>query len=128
MPHAVTIRAKMTDDRPPDNFPDATAWRVELRYRGRRLTVPFYTGPMAGEPTAAGVLECLTSDAYAGEQTFADFCADYGYDEDSRNAERTWRACSALTPRLRRFLRHDFEQVAELARESRDGTVIVRFP
>ena len=30
---------------------------------------------------------------------------------DSRSAERTYKACKALAPRLRRFLGEDFEEV-----------------
>ena len=32
-------------------------------------------------------------DAEAGAQSFEDFCADLGYDTDSRKAEKTWQAC-----------------------------------
>lgn len=37
----------------------------------------------------------FVQDATAGEQSHADFCADYGYDEDSRAAHATWGACVA---------------------------------
>lgn len=36
---------------------------------------------------------CFVSDAFSGEQSFSDFCADFGYDEDSRKAWNTWKAC-----------------------------------
>lgn len=51
-------------------------------------------------PTAYSVLACLTK---YNPGTFADFCADYGYDEDSRTAEKTflavieeWNHCQAM--------------------------------
>ena len=87
-------------------------WRVELRYRGRRLTTDFYGGSAVENITAADVLSSLILDANAGDQSFEDFCGDFGYDEDSRTAERTWRACAAMVPRLRRFLGDDYDRFA----------------
>lgn len=93
----------------PEGWPEGTSpWRVTLRYAGRRLTVPFYTGPLAGSPDAAGVLDCILSDANSPED-FADFCSEYGYDEDSRKAERIHRACRALAPKVQRLLGDDYE-------------------
>jgi hypothetical protein len=40
-------------------------------------------------PTAYDVLSCLTSYEVGG---FEDFCGEYGYDEDSRNAEKVYKA------------------------------------
>lgn len=91
----------------------AHPWTVTLRYGRRRLTVPFWTGSAHTEdPTAADVLACLVSDARAGEQSFEEFCADFGYDSDSRQAHNTWKACSKLAPRVRRLLGDDFERFA----------------
>lgn len=35
----------------------------------------------------------FVSDAMAGAESFHDFCSDFGYNEDSRNAERIYKAC-----------------------------------
>jgi hypothetical protein len=103
-----------SNDTPPEGFaPGSNAWRVTLRYRGRRLTVPFYTGPALGEPDAADVISCLISDTSAGEQSFEDFCSDFGYDQDSRRAEATWKACANLAPKVRGLLGEDFDTFAE---------------
>ena len=40
-------------------------------------------------PTAYDVLTCLTKN---DPGTFKDFCEEFGYDEDSRNAERVYKA------------------------------------
>lgn len=40
-------------------------------------------------PTAYDILACLTK---YDPHTFEDFCADFGYDTDSRKAERTYKA------------------------------------
>lgn len=86
-------------------------WTVTLRYRGRRLTVDFYTGPAAAEPDAASVMECLASDAssVANARGFEDWCSEYGYDTDSRKAERTFKTCAAQTAKLRVLLGDDFD-------------------
>lgn len=36
---------------------------------------------------------CFVSDAVSGLDSFYDFCRNFGYDEDSRNAEKIWKAC-----------------------------------
>lgn len=86
-------------------------WTVTLYYRGRQLTVPFYmgTGHNGNEPEARDVLECLLDDASGVEwQSFEGWCGEYGYDTDSRKAERIYRACERLNHKLRRFLGDDY--------------------
>jgi hypothetical protein len=109
----VTASAKYGGAPRREDWPDAHAYLVTLRFQRRRLTVPFYAGSAhCTEPTAADVLACLVSDASAGEVSFQEFCDAMGYDSDSRAAERTWRACARTAPRLRRFLGEHFETVA----------------
>ncbi len=38
-------------------------------------------------------LECFLSDATAGDMRFDDFCGEFGYDTDSRKAEKTYKEC-----------------------------------
>lgn len=72
------------------------------------LTVPFSQGPAIKEdPTASDVLNCLALDASGIESsagTFEDWCDEYGYDPDSRKAERIFNECLEQTQRLRQFL------------------------
>jgi hypothetical protein len=85
--------------------PGMHPYKVTLRFGKRQLTVPFFMGSACErEPTAADVLSCLAFDARCGEDTFEDFCGNLGYDPDSRKAEATWKACTEMAPRLRRFL------------------------
>ena len=51
-------------------------------------------------PTQASVLYCIVSDAYCGENTFDDFCTDFGYDEDSRKALETYLSCQENSKKL----------------------------
>jgi hypothetical protein len=109
----------MTDGTPPWWTPrqgeperwTGNAWTVELRYQGRTMTVPFFTGSLAGEPTTADVLDCLLSDSLSPE-SFSDFCAEFGYDEDSRRAEQTHKACLDMGRRVRQLLGSDFDTFA----------------
>lgn len=88
----------------------ATGWTCTLRYEGRRYTFDFWQGAaISGEPDAVGVLECLLSDAQGGDQTFGDFCNEYGYDTNSRKAEATWRACQKAMVSMKRLLGADYE-------------------
>jgi len=99
---------------PEDWSPGTHPYKVTLRFQRRQLTVPFFMGSAHEcEPTAGDVLSCLISDARIGEESFEDFCSELGYDPDSRRAERTWRTCRDLTPRVSRFLGDRLEAFSE---------------
>ncbi len=86
---------------------DAAHYRCVLRRGRRQMTLYFSQGyGISGEPTVAGVLECLLSDAAGVESArcFEDWCADYGFDTDSRRAERTYRLTVRQTASLKRLL------------------------
>jgi type II secretory pathway component GspD/PulD (secretin) len=60
------------------------------------------------------VLAGISGDAYTPE-TFADFCAEYGYESDSIKALQTFRRCSAFAKRLRAFFTEaELEQLQEI--------------
>ena len=42
---------------------------------------------------AKHALCCFVSEACSGNDTFINFCSELGYDEDSRTAERIYKAC-----------------------------------
>ena len=91
-------------------------WRVRLTRQAngtprRQMTIPFSMGPaLSREPQADDVLECLLSDASSADQAFEDWARDYGFDTDSRKAERTYKAVTTQTEKLRRFLGDAFEE------------------
>ncbi len=93
--------------------PQASAWKVRLTFEKRSLTVDFFTGSAHRDaPNAADVLSCLCSDVSCGEESFEDFCSSLGYDSDSRKAEKTWKACSRMAPKVRKFLGEHFDEVS----------------
>lgn len=66
-------------------------FKCRLTRNGKRYTFEFgqslYNG--SKEPTMYDVLACLTK---SDPGTFEDFCDEFGYDTDSRRAERTYKA------------------------------------
>jgi hypothetical protein len=110
--HRITMRASTTHANPHiSGMPHGTRhYRCLFRKDGRRMTVVFSMGPAYHEPpTAVHVLDCLASDAagFKDWSTFEGFCAEYGYDEDNRKAERTYKAVEKQTTKLRVFLSDD---------------------
>lgn len=84
----------------------ASHFKCILRRGAHRMTIYFSQGPaITGEPTAEHVLDSVASDAAGVEdQSFEDFCGEYGYDTDSRRAEKTYNACRKSAEKLRKFL------------------------
>jgi hypothetical protein len=133
--NGITIKCARTDRN--SNMPDSLDmdhWKVRLRRdtdtavivngavdmsrsdRVRVMTLTFSkgSGHNGAEPTADEVLDCLASDAAGVENTsdFEDWCSDYGYDADSRKAEKIYKACVHQSERLKTFLGDDlYEQL-----------------
>jgi hypothetical protein len=51
---------------------------------------------------AYSVLTCCSSEINCPE-TFEDFCSEFGYEEDSRKAEKTFRALKKFSDKLNKF-------------------------
>ena len=68
-----------------------------------------------GQPlTPYSVLACISGDIYCPE-TFAAFCSDYGYEEDSRKAEQTFKAADKFGRKLRAFFSdEEREELSEI--------------
>jgi hypothetical protein len=103
--------ARLTYDQRDEWQRKAHDYRVTLTHQRRRYSFDWWQGQaVTREPTAADCLEALLSDASSADQNFESWCADYGYDTDSRKAERTYRACQGVARRLRRLLGADYDQ------------------
>jgi hypothetical protein len=104
----ITMEVKWGAPENPE-FKDSTGYTVVLRREGSRkvITTPFYMGPAhTTEPKPTDVLECLLSDVAGVESadTFEEWCAELGYDTDSRRAERIYQNVHAEKAQLRSFL------------------------
>lgn len=111
---AHTTRLPETAELAKDWAPGARHFKVKLTMDGREMTVPRFSQGSAHKrpPTAADVLYCVISDANAGELSFEEFCADLGYDTDSRKAEQVWLSCREMVRPVREFLGPHFERFA----------------
>lgn len=101
----LTIKPATRPKSPQWDGPHGLHYRVTVSRNGQRIAFDFWDSFAAKErgtvPTPYDVLACVSGDIYCPE-TFADFCAEYGYDEDSRKAEKTWKGCRTLAAKLRR--------------------------
>lgn len=103
------FRATPTDRNPHMDSWDAGAshWRCTLSYAGRRMSVAFSHGSAhTSPPSLADVLNCLALDAsgFENNSSFADWCAEYGYDTDSRKAERIYKTIGRQVASLKHML------------------------
>ena len=106
--HRVSINNKWSDSNPymPDSL-NMNHWKVTLKHNGRQYTTYYSMGyGLSGEPTAADALDCLASDAagYENARSFEDWAGDYGYDTDSRKAERIFRIVGKQADKLKTLL------------------------
>lgn len=82
--------------------------------RGRKqYTFDFWMGPAtSGWPTMYDVLACL-SKPY-GIESFEDFCNEYGYDYDSRRAERIFKAYKKEVANVERLFGDVMDELYEI--------------
>lgn len=66
---------------------------------------------------SASVCHSLILDGQCGEDTFADFCANCGYDEDSRSALATYEACQKSGAAFRKLVGSHHAAIAEALRD-----------
>lgn len=64
---------------------------------------------LTGPPDLPTILNCLASDASGIEnaKSFEDWAAEYGYDTDSRKAEKTYQLCQKQAEELKDLLGTD---------------------
>jgi hypothetical protein len=92
------------------NAPDWTAanhYKVTLLCGNRRFTTYFSQGyAHTSGPKAADVLDCLASDVsgFINARSFEEWCGEYGYDTDSRKAERTYRVIESQKDKMKQWL------------------------
>lgn len=104
------ITVELQQGEPSPDMPKMWAYKAILKYGKRRLSAPFFVGQgWTKSPNAADVLSSLVMDAAYGNDSFEDFCANTGYDTDSRQAERIYKACVATLPKVQRFLGADYQ-------------------
>lgn len=84
-------------------------YTATLHLKGRTLSAKITQGNDR-PPSAADVLSCLLTDISCGDQSFEDYCSEFGVDSDSRKEHATWLACRRMVPRVKRFLQDLLEE------------------
>ncbi len=115
----ISMIAEWVDRNPNMDARDMDHWKVQFtrRSEGRAVRMTTYFsmgyGHNGKEPNVADVLDCLASDSSSADQSdFESWCGDLGYDQDSRKAEKTYKACQHAAQRLKNFLGADlYEQL-----------------
>lgn len=115
--YRVRMTAERTDSNP--HMPDSDNmdhWKCVLRKDRHSMTVYFSMGygHHGNEPKVADVLDCLASDASGliNAGNFEDWASEYGYDTDSRKAEKTYKLIERQSSTLRSLLGDEgFEQL-----------------
>lgn len=83
-------------------------WKCTIRNGRKQMTITFSKGlGLHGEPaTLEEVLDCLASDAagYENAGSFELRCDEYGYDTDSRKAEKTYNLIGKQAKTLKYIL------------------------
>ena len=88
--------------------PDSDDWPAGSRHfactltRGAEsYTAQYSMGPgLKGDPALVDVFGCLLADTEHADEDFEDWCYLLGFDDDSRRAERMYRACRAVADGL----------------------------
>ena len=103
------------------SFSKSTTWQTFDYYCGlSHATKPkhSYQTPKPIPPTAADVLHSLVLDATAVNENFSDWCANYGYSDDSIKALRIYQECIETARRLRTIFAPDtLKQIEELLQD-----------
>lgn len=112
--HGITSKASRLSKERAGWDRDARHFRVtlkagELGVNYREMSVTFSQGSAwTTDPTTADVLDCLASDAAGFQgQGFESWCAEYGYDTDSRRSYATYLTVKRQSDRLYAFLGGD---------------------
>lgn len=108
----ISAHSELTDrNRNNPDWGEANHYNVTLKIRDggkvRQFTTPFSKGlGHTTRPNAAEVVECLSMDIVGLQDSinFEDWCANYGYSEDSRHAETIYRIIDKQSERMASFL------------------------
>lgn len=115
--HSIKFSQEVSYNRPDlpnggiDEWPRGSShFKVRIG-RGRRSFGLYFSqgSGIRDVPGAATVLDCLASDAASYENTkdFEDWASEFGYDTDSRKAERTYRMVKRQAEQLKRTIGED---------------------
>ncbi len=94
-------------------------WSITLRYQSKSAQFRFYGGGASNTPTASDLVWALVIDSEAVNESFSNWCANFGYSTDSVTARSTYKACKRNGERLIKLIGSAdvFSQLVESGRE-----------
>lgn len=92
---------------------DHYTFPVTLRKDGKSMRTMFTQSRVGGStpPTEYDIVSCITK---ADPGTFEDFCSEFGYDTDSRQAEKTYKAVKREWEKVARVFGAEGECIEDL--------------
>jgi len=89
-----------------------TSYACRLIYQEKSMDFPYHMGIYyTEEPKIGQVLESLILDCQCGEyETFEGFCDEFGYDTDSRKAQKAYEHCKKIKKGMKRLLGEELYQ------------------
>ena len=94
-------------------------WTVTIGQGSKEWTTEYKTGtghrakprtqwyqPRPVKPSKASIVHSLMLDAEALDQSFTDWCDNFGYSNDSLQAFDTYRACCTIGEKMRKIFGH----------------------
>ena len=119
-----SVRELSTDDlcgRGQVKFPDwaKQGWIITLKYKGKRAQFRFYGGGASKTPTESDLVWSVVIDSEALNESFKDWCDNFGYTTDSVKARATYKACQRNGQRLTDLIGNAdvFSQLVESGRD-----------
>lgn len=109
-----------------DNDWKCDQWRVQLTSKAGYWSTDYFTGlglrsksrqswatPTPKKPAVADVLHSLFMDASAADYNFSDWCAEYGYSDDSIKALNIYKQCLETATALRKHFSPEQRQAIQ---------------
>jgi len=116
--HEITFSFKLANTKTPDwedNGQQRNHFVVTLKQGKKRMSFDFFDSVYnyRNGKTEIAVYDALIicSSEINCPDTFGDFCSEFGYEEDSRKAEKTFRALKKFSNKLKKFF--DTEEIRE---------------
>lgn len=121
----ITMSARRTDRNSHMDAKNMDHWRVTLKrgelgvnYEEMTLVFSMGLGLKGKQPTAIEVLDCLASDAsgFDSARSFEEWAGEYGYDADSRSAERIYTTIMKQRTELAAFMGDTYDELLQCDR------------
>lgn len=93
-------------------------WRIEISTNAGFWSTDYFTGlglrhkirKTPVKPSVLSIMESLFLDASAADLNFSDWCAEYGYSDDSISAFNTYKKCLGTAVALRKHFSPDVRE------------------